>query len=186
MSAVTSVAAAAPLVMTRRTDVVRRAQSGDVAAFEQLYRAHVGSVLRLCWRLCGGRDDDARGFTQEVFVRAWERLDGFRGDAAFSTWLHRLTVNIVLGERRSAQRRELREQRAAGVTEIGPPQTQVDAGVDLDKAIASLPERARMVFVLHAIEGYAHAEIAKVMGSSVGTTKAQLHRARALLKEALS
>ncbi|MCR9159166.1 MAG: RNA polymerase sigma factor [Nannocystaceae bacterium] len=182
----TSVAAAPPLVIPRCTDVVRRAQAGDVAAFEQLYREHVGTVLRLCWRLCGGRDDDAHGLTQEVFVRAWERLAGFRGDAAFGTWLHRLAINVVLGERRSAQRRELREQRAAGQTEVGPPQTRVDAGVDLDKAIAALPERARMVFVLHAIEGYAHAEIAEVMGSSVGTTKAQLHRARALLREALS
>lgn len=92
----------------------------------------------------------------------------------------------MLGERRSDQRRALREQRAASPCEIQPPQTQVDAGLDLDRAIASLPDRARTVFVLHAIEGYSHAEIASVMRSSTGTTKAQLHRARALLKEALS
>lgn len=186
MGAVSSVAAAAPVPIPRRADVVRRAQRGEVAAFEQLYRAHVGSVLRLCWRLSGGRDDDAQALTQEVFIRAWERLSGFRGEAAFGTWLHRLAVNVVLSEKRAAQRRELREQRAAASTEIAPPQRRVDAGVDLDRAIAALPERARTVFVLHAIEGYPHAEIAKVMGSTVGTTKAQLHRARALLKEALS
>ncbi len=180
----TTVAASLPL--PRRDDAVRRAQDGDVAAFEQLYRAHVGSVLRLCWRLNGGRDDDAQALTQEVFVRAWERLSGFRGDAAFGTWLHRLAVNVVLGDRRSAQRRALREQKAAGVSVVEPPQAQVDAGVDLERAIAALPDRARTVFVLHAIEGYAHAEVAEIMRSSVGTTKAQLHRARALLKEALS
>ncbi len=182
----TSVAAASPLELPRRCDIVARAQRGDVAAFEQLYRQHVGSVLRLCWRLSGGDDDDAQARTQEVFVRAWERLDGFRGDAAFATWLHRLAVNTVLGERRSDQRRVLREQRAAGAKEIQAPQAQVDAGLDLDRAIASLPDRARTVFVLHAIEGYSHAQIAAVMRSSTGTTKAQLHRARSLLKEALS
>ncbi|MGH1344877.1 MAG: RNA polymerase sigma factor [Nannocystales bacterium] len=182
----TTVAAAARLEIPRRCDLVTRAQRGDVAAFEQLYRDHVGSVLRLCWRLSGGDDHDAQARTQEVFVRAWERLGGFRGDAAFGTWLHRLAINIVLGERRSDQRRVLREQRAAGPNEIGPPQARVDAGLDLDRAIASLPDRARTVFVLHAIEGFSHAQIAEVMRSSIGTTKAQLHRARALLKEALS
>ena len=165
--------------------LVSRAQSGDQKAFELLVRSHQEGLYRVVFRYLKN-EADALDVTQRALVKAYKSLDKFRGDAAFSTWLHRLAVNVVLGERRSAQRRELREQRAAGVTEIGPPQAQVDAGVDLDKAIAALPERARMVFVLHAIEGYAHAEIAKVMGSSVGTTKAQLHRARALLREALS
>ncbi len=184
---VASLLAALPLAMVRPPDdAVHRARSGDVRAFEQLYREHCGGVLSLCRRLCGGQEELASSLTQEVFVRAWQKLSSFRGDAAFSTWLHRLAVNLVLTDRRTKMRRVAREQAAAGPTEEPAPQRRVDAGMDLERAIAGLPTQARTVFVLHAIEGYKHEEIADMMKLSAGTSKAQLHRARALLRKALA
>jgi RNA polymerase sigma factor (sigma-70 family) len=163
-------------------DAIQRAQSGDVAAFAEIYRAHVGRIHALCRRLCG--DAELAGvLTQDVFVRAWEKLAGFRGDAAFSTWLHRLAVNLVLGDRRTRLRRAARELVTA-VDEHAPLQ-RIDAGMDLERAIAALPAGARAVFVLFEIEGHTHEEIAEMMDLAVGTSKAQLHRARALLRGAL-
>ena len=170
-----------------RMDLVTRAAGGDVEAFEELYRRSVGRVFALCLRMCGDRST-AEELTQEAFVRAWQNLPSFRGDSAFSTWMHRLTVNVVLGHRRSAGRRRTRETAAGedwfpdgGVTREHPG----DA-VDLERAIAGLPERARTVFVLHDVEGYKHSEIARVAGMAVGTSKAQLNRARRLLRKALT
>jgi len=165
--------------------VVRRAQAGDMAAFAELYREHVGRIHALCLRLAADRELAAM-LTQDVFVRAWEKLDGFRGESAFATWLHRLAVNLVLGDRRTRLRRLAREHESAALGEaIGEPHGRVDAGVDLERAIASLPPGARTVFVLFEIEGYRHEEIATMLDLSVGTTKAQLHRARSLLREVL-
>jgi RNA polymerase sigma-70 factor, ECF subfamily len=165
---------------------VRRAQQGETAAFEQLYREHVGRVHALCLRLSG---DPARAeeLTQDVFVRAWEKLGSFQGKSAFGTWLHRLAVNVVLGDRRSEA---VRVHRVFGTEE---PERYERAGrapepghaMDLERAIATLPPGARAVFVLHDVEGYRHEEIAAMQGSAVGTSKAQLHRARRLLREAL-
>lgn len=161
------------------------ARMGDRRAFEALYRRHVGRVYALCVRMAGDRLA-AEELTQDVFVRAWHMLSTFRGESKFSTWLHRLAVNVVLVARRSDRRRTLRVFTAG---DISPYDTGVSAGfgeaVDLEAAIAVLPAQARMTFVLHDIEGYRHEEIAAMMGLAVGTTKAQLHRARALLKEAL-
>lgn len=165
--------------------VVRRAQSGDMTAFAELYRAHVGRIHALCLRLCSDAEL-ARVLTQDAFVRAWEKLDGFRGDSAFATWLHRLAVNLVLGDRRTRLRRAARESESVALAEsVGAPLGRVDAGVDLERAIAELPLGARTVFVLYEIEGYRHDEIAEMMDLSVGTSKAQLHRARALLRGVL-
>lgn len=164
---------------------VREAQRGDMRAFEAVYRACVGRVYALTLRLCGNAAE-AESLTQSVFVRAWEKLDSYRGEAAFATWLHRLAVNVVLAERRGTSRRTLREQHSGeGRATSQTPQGQVDASVDLERAIAQLPERARMVFVLYEVEGYRHEEVAEVMGLTVGTTKGQLHRARALLRRVL-
>jgi RNA polymerase sigma-70 factor (ECF subfamily) len=166
--------------------VVRRATAGDMAAFAELYRAHVGRIHALCLRLCADAEL-AHALTQDVFVRAWEKLAGFRGDAAFATWLHRLAVNLVLGDRRTRLRRAARESESAAWAEAsGAPLGRVDAGVDLERAIAELPAGARAVFVLHEIEGYRHEEIAEMMDLAVGTSKAQLHRARALLRGVLA
>lgn len=166
--------------------VVRRAQSGDQEAFGDLYRAHAGRVYALCLRL---EADAARAeeLTQDVFVRAWERLASYRGDSAFGTWLYRLAVNVVLSDRRSAWRRARRVLVTADPSALEPP-AAMPAGRDLDleQAIAALPPGARTVFVLHDVEGYTHDEIAGLSGIAEGTSKAQLFRARRLLREALN
>lgn len=167
------------------SDDVRRARAGDRTAFQRLYEAHVGRVYALCLRLTGD-GDAAMDRTQDAFVRAWQKLGSYRGESAFSTWLHRLTVNVVLTERRSSGRRE---RRALVAWESGPrvtPAPRAGLHVDLERAIAALPPGAREVFVLYDVEGYGHEEIARMTGIAPGTSKAQLHRARRLLREALS
>jgi len=169
------------------TGLVKRAIGGDVDAFEELYRQSVGRVYGLCLRMCGNQSL-AEELTQEAFVRAWQKLPSFRGDSAFSTWMHRLTVNVVLGHQRSAGRRQTRET-AAGkewYSEGNTTRERPGVALDLERAIAGLPKRARTVFVLHDVEGYKHSEIAQVAGMAVGTSKAQLSRARQLLRKALA
>jgi RNA polymerase sigma-70 factor, ECF subfamily len=167
-------------------DVVRRAQSGDVAAFESLYRAHAPAIYLLCHRMT--RDDrEARELTQDAFVRAWERLPSFRGESAIGTWLHRLAVNVVLNRFRADRRREL-----TSLTEDLPaPRTAgsalgADDRIDLDAAIGQLPKGARTVFVLHDLCGYSHDEIAEMTGIAAGTARAQLWRARRALLSLLA
>ena len=168
------------------TDLVARACDGDEPAFAALYRAHAGRVYALCLRL---EADAARAeeLTQDVFVHAWERLRSFRGESAFSTWLHRLAVNVVLTDRRSAWRRSRRVMTTddPAAFERGGDFEAPGAGRDLDQAIAALPPGARAVFVLHDVEGYQHGEIAALMGVAEGTSKTQLFRARRLLRKAL-
>lgn len=167
-------------------DEVARAQAGDLEAFESIYRRQAGRVYAICLRMSA---DPARAedLTQETFIRAWERLDSFRGDSPFPAWLRRLAVNVVLAEHRSAGRRRARE--SGGVELERFPQAGQPAGdaadLDLETAISRLPAGARRVFVLHDIEGYRHDEIAGLLGVAPGTSKAQLHRARKLLREAL-
>ena len=167
-------------------DLVARAQAGDQTAFRELYRQHAGRVYALCLRLTGdGRDAEER--TQDVFVRLWDKLRSFRGDSAFSSWLHRLAVNVVLNERRTTSRRELRVMPAEDPDSVAGAQhaTPLHLSIDLERAIAELPDGAREVFVLYDIEGYAHGEIAQLVGIAEGTSKAQLFRARRLLREKL-
>jgi RNA polymerase sigma-70 factor, ECF subfamily len=163
------------------------AAAGDRTAFERLYRRHVDRVFTLCARMAGDRTR-AEELTQDVFVRAWEKLATFRGDSAFSTWLHRLAVNVVLGQRRTESRRWAKLA-AEDVEELElparAPSSPGDA-LDLERAIAALPAGARAVFVLHEVEGYGHQEIAELTGRAEGTSKALLHRARKLLREALA
>jgi RNA polymerase sigma-70 factor (ECF subfamily) len=167
--------------------LVSRARDGDSRAFEQLYRRHSDRVYGLCVRLCHGDRAKAEQATQDAFVRAWEKLESFRGEAQFGTWLHRITVNVVLGEHRLLQRWTTFED----VEEQGPrPELAVepvDHGLsrDLERAFARLPKGARTVLWLHDVEGYKHEEIAELTGVAVGTSKAQLHRARKLMKEHL-
>lgn len=171
-------------------DLVARAQAGDQTAFRDLYRQHAGRVYALCLRLTGdGRDAEER--TQDVFVRLWDKLRSFRGESAFSSWLHRLAVNVVLNERRTAGRREKRvmasedPDMAVGAQHAAPLQESIGSALDLERAIGELPDGAREVFVLFDIEGYGHAEIAELTGIAEGTSKAQLFRARRLLREKL-
>jgi len=164
---------------------VRRALTGDAEAFAELYRSHAGRVYAICLRLEG---DPARAeeLTQDVFVRAWQRLGTFRGESAFGTWLHRLTVNVVLASRRSLWRRGRRfigTDDPSRYEQVG--EVRAGESLDLEQAIAGLPPGARTVFVPHRIEGYTHEEIATASGIAEGTSKAQLFRARRLLREAL-
>jgi RNA polymerase sigma-70 factor (ECF subfamily) len=180
-------ARAADLPVGGVPSTVRRAQAGDAAAFEQLYRDNVNRVYALCLRISGdaGRAEE---LTQDVFVRAWQKLASFEGKSAFSTWLHRLAVNVVLGDRRSEKVRVARVFATDQPEVWERPSTKAadpGTGIDLERAIAQLPPGARSVFVLHDVEGYRHEEIARMHGSAVGTCKAQLHRARRLLREAL-
>lgn len=168
---------------------IARARAGDLGAFEGLYRDHVGRVYALCLRMLADpvRAEEA---TQEIFVRAWRRLDTFEGRSALSTWLHRLAVNVVLDEER-ARKRRASEPGLAGDEGAELPEGLSVASphpgerIDLERAIARLPRGARMAFVLHDVEGYKHREIAQMMGLAEGTCKAQLHRARTLLREEL-
>jgi RNA polymerase sigma-70 factor (ECF subfamily) len=168
------------------TDPVRAAQTGDPTAFRALYDAHVGRVHALCLRLAGDRVL-AEELTQDVFVRAWHQLGSYRGESAFSTWLHRVAVNEVMGRFRSRGRRDRHE--SAQDLEVLDPAASRSAepgpAIDLDQAIAELPNGARRIFVLHDVEGYQHEEIAQMTGIASGTSKAQLHRARRLLRERL-
>ncbi len=170
----------------REAEIIRLAREGDLPAFEELYRRHLGRVYAICLRLTADVAL-AEQLTQDTFVQVWKKLDSFRGEAAFGTWLHRLAVNTVLQERRARTRRKEKEELSGDLTSpegaTGPPRE--DVRIDLERAIAALPERARMVFVLYDIEGYRHEEIAKMMKTSIGTSKAQLHRARGLLRKGL-
>ncbi len=167
--------------------LIGRAQNGDVDAFELIYNEHSGRVYALCLRLMGGEQTAATELMQDVFVRAWKNLGKFRGESAFSSWLHRLAVNAMLENARSDKRRVARVLPMEDTSQIGAlaPGDSPELKIDLERAIARLPTGARMAFVLHDIEGYQHKEIAEQLGIAVGTVKAQLHRAHKLLIQAL-
>ena len=187
--AVTGAAARSNVVRAPMGDTadVALAAAGDRQAFERLYRAHANRVFTLCARMSGSR---VRGeeLTQDVFVRTWEKLPQFRGESAFSTWLHRLAVNVVLNARKiegkHASRTEQSDVEDERRDEMARAPLHIER-MDLAEAISKLPEGARKVFVLHDVEGYKHEEIAEMMGITSGGSKAQLHRARLLLREAL-
>lgn len=169
--------------------LVARAARGDVGAFEALYTRSSGRVYALCVRMTGDRQR-ARELTHDAFVRAWERLSTFRGDAAFDTWMHRLAVNVVLTALRGERRRQRRLVDSTDDDEaVEAPRSrpaEVESRVDLERAIALLPPRAREVFVLHDVEGYRHDEIAERLDLQPGSVRAQLHRARQLLMRMLN
>lgn len=180
------------LAMAERTDsptapsLVAQARGGDFTAFEELYRRNVGRIHSLCLRMTANRDR-AEDLTQEAFTRAWLKLSTFRGESGFPAWLHRVAVNVVIGDGRSLTRRRSREHTVGDVEDLQrrSPTGVPGLGMDLDRAIAGLPERARSVFVLHDVEGYRHEEVGRMLNIATGTSKAQLHRARKMLREAL-
>lgn len=165
---------------------VERAAKGDHAAFERLYREHVGRVYSLCVRMVD--EQSAEDLTQEVFIRAWRKLDTFKGDSLFGTWLHRLAVNHILSRRETQRKREARNMGGQGLMSrlMAPTQRSSGHALDIEEAIRKLPERARDVFVLYDVEGYSHEEISHAMGVSVGTSKSQLHRARMMMRHYLA
>jgi RNA polymerase sigma-70 factor, ECF subfamily len=163
---------------------VALAAAGDTSAFERIYRAHVGKVHSLARRMLGPGEADE--VTQDVFVRTWQKLHTFRGDAAFSTWLHRLAVNVVIERRRAyAVQRDRISDDPAALDRIMVPPARADLTVSFDQAIEHLPAGAREIFVLHDVEGYKHREIASLLDITTGTSKRQLHRARMLLRNQL-
>jgi RNA polymerase sigma-70 factor (ECF subfamily) len=169
------------LSQTLETSDVVLAVRGDAQAFRRLYEENVGRVHALARRMVG--HEHARELTQDVFVRAWQKLHTFRGDARFSTWLHRLAVNLILSRRASFATERARFLADGEVLDQVPTRPSGrEHAIDFEAAIARLPEGARMIFVLHDVEGYRHEEIAGLLGVTTGTTKAQLHRARMLLR----
>jgi RNA polymerase sigma-70 factor (ECF subfamily) len=163
---------------------VAAAAAGDVRAFEALYRAHLPKIHSLVRRMTAGRDVDE--LTQDVFVRAWQKLGTFRGASTFGTWLHRLAVNVVIERFRSDAARQRRLHDDGSIFDRLPAlQRSGDLAMDFEAAIARLPDGARRIFVLHDVHGYKHHEIATLLGLSPGTSKAQLHRARMMLRRYL-
>lgn len=164
---------------------VRSAAGGDRRAFEWLYRRHVKRIHGVIWRLVGGVNARAEELTQDAFVKAWQALPAFRGESAFSTWLHRLAVNTALMNLRVRAGGADREVDDAELDNHPAAPSQSALRLDLERAVASLPPRARAVLVLFDVEGWTHEEIAVELGMAVGSSKAQLHRARGLLRQRL-
>jgi RNA polymerase sigma factor (sigma-70 family) len=163
---------------------ITQAQQGDQQAFYRLYENYHRRIYALCWRMMADKDS-AEDVCQEVFVQLWQKISNFRGESKFSTWLHSVASNIALGHIR---KNKTWLQRIFSIEEqvIEDATVEMPECSSLDKKIQKLPERARLVFVLFAIEGYRHEEIAQMLGMAVGTSKAQYHRARGLLRESLS
>jgi RNA polymerase sigma-70 factor (ECF subfamily) len=179
-----SMVAVTQTVVSEEAVWIRRAKKSDSRAFEKLYRMHIDKVYGLCLRMTGNVAE-AEDCAQEAFIQAWNKLSKFRGESAFATWLHRIAVNAVLGRIRKSKREQDRIQVAA---EISPgPASIGDSGNlrDLSDAVDRLPEGARHVFILSGVYGYSHEETSNMLGIAVGTSKAQLHRARRLLSQQL-
>ncbi len=171
-------------------ELVQKAAVGDHRVFRTLFESNVSRVYALCFRMSGGDVLLSEEITQDVFVKAWENLGSFRGDSKFPTWLHRIAVNEFLMRKRS-QKRFM--QKVVMTGDLAPFESRHDDGnrinsinIDLEKAISALPEQARIVFILHDVNGYKHEEIAEMVSIEIGTSKAHLHRARRLLREELS
>lgn len=160
---------------------VALAAAGDAQAFERLYRTHVARIHSLARRMVGGEHADE--VTQDVFVRAWQKLHTFRGEAAFGTWLHRLGINVMLGHRSSLGRARSRFEDVPDLAETRSTRAApLELAMDFEAAMVRLPPGAKRVFVLHDVEGFKHHEIAQMLEITVGTSKAQLHRARMALR----
>ncbi len=176
-------------------DVVRLAQHGDAVAFERIYRSHNRKVYNLCLRMTGDRTE-AEDLTQDVFLQLLRKIDTFRGESAFSTWLHRMSVNIVLMRFRKKPIAQIsldtitnpEEEFGAPPKEFGQPDLRLNGVIDrvtLQAAINELPPGYQAMFILHDIQGYNHDEIAEMFGCSVGNSKSQVHKARMRLRELL-
>jgi RNA polymerase sigma-70 factor, ECF subfamily len=169
----------------------QRAAAGEMDAFEKVYRRYNQRVYSHCLRMVRN-SADAEDLTQEVFIQLFRKINTFRGDSSFTTWLHRLTVNQVLMHLRKpiVKTEKTTEDGATPIrivrgTENPSRMAQIDR-IALDHAIAALPPGYRMVFILHDIEGYDHEEIGKILGCAVGTSKSQLHKARLRLRQFLT
>ena len=167
--------------------LARAAAGGDSHAYERIYRRHAPRLYALLWRLCGGSAARAEDALQETFIQAWRKLPQFRFESALATWLHRLAVNTALMELRAAtfESLDIGESGMDVLAEMADIPRCHATGMDLERALLTLPPRARAVLVLHDIEGWKHQEIAVELQMAVGSSKAQLHRARSLLRTRL-
>ena len=176
-------------------EAIRLAQLGDAPAFERIYRLHSRRVYALCLRMVGNTAE-AEDLTQEAFLQLFRKIATFRGESAFSTWLHRLAVNVVLMRLRKKtltessleEATEPDEESGGPRKDVGGPDLRLSGSIDrvnLERAISQLPPGYKSVFVLHDIQGYEHNEIADIMGCSIGNSKSQLHKARTRLRELL-
>ena len=168
-------------VANEEQQLINSAKQGSQQAFHQLYEMHHRRIFALCWRMLSDKDI-AEDVCQEVFVQVWQKLNNFHGNSKFSTWLHSVATNIVLGHLR---KNKSWLQRVFSIEDqiVEEAGTEMEGLSELDKHIMKLPERARLVFVLFAVEGYRHEEIANMLSMAVGSSKAQYHRARTLLKD---
>lgn len=166
-------------------DDVALAQAGDEQAFERLYRRHSPRIYNLAWRMVG--EDQAADATQQAFIRAWYKLGTFRGESRFGTWLHRLAVNVFLGERGvlGTARARFHDDDQPLETAVSQGESSPEFGMDFEAAVARLPDGYRKVFLLHDVEGYTHEEIGVALGIATGSSKAALHRARNALRKYL-
>ena len=176
-------------------EAIRLAQQGDAAAFERLYQLHNRRVYSLCLRMVGNTAE-AEDLTQEAFLQLFRKVSTFRGESAFSTWLHRLAVNVVLMKLRKKsgtessleQITEPDEDSGGPRRDFGAPDLRLSGSIDrvnLQRAVDELPPGYKAVFILHDVQGYEHNEIAEIMGCSIGNSKSQLHKARMRLRELL-
>jgi RNA polymerase sigma-70 factor (ECF subfamily) len=177
----------AALAGTEEQTLIARVLDGDRAAARTLYESHVQRVHRLVYRLCGD-EDLTHDLVQDVFVRAFDQLPRFRGEAALSTWLHRIAVSVTLNALRKVRRLQTREQSLEGAMHLAHEGSPTDPELRdrLTRAIEALPAGARTSVILHDIEGYTHVEIAGMLGIAVGTSKARLFDARVRLRQALA
>lgn len=184
LDATVTTAAANPSVVDDAT-LARAAAVGDTAAYERIYRRHSPRLYALLWRLHGGNAARAEDTLQETFIQAWRSLPGFRFESALGTWLHRMAVNAALMELRANAAFDSLDAGEHGLRELADTAALERchaSGMDLERAVETLPPRARAVLVLHDIEGWTHHEIAQQLDMAVGSSKAQLHRARSLLR----
>jgi RNA polymerase sigma-70 factor (ECF subfamily) len=169
-------------------ELVRKAGSGDHGTFKQLFDDNVNRIYAFCLRMCSNVQA-AEELTQDVFVKAWEKLGSFRGESKFSTWLHRIAINEFLMQKRTEKRYMQRVIQTDDIQQYDSAGDRTDyhfnTNIDIENAISTLPEQAKIVFILYDIHGYKHKEIAGLMNIETGTSKAHLHRARKLLREEL-
>ncbi len=167
-------------MLDEESQLVSRSKNGDQSAYESLYRANIGKVYALCLRLCGQKEL-AEDLAQESFIRAWQKLDSFRGDAKFSSWLFRLTSNVVIGHLRKHSKWQVdslddHEYEQSAVNRPFGLQEEID------QALRCLSDTARVVLIMYEYLGYQHNEISEITGMAVGTSKTHLHRARTTLR----
>ena len=163
------------------SQLVLRSQNGDQRAYETLYRANIGKVYALCLRLCGQKEL-AEDLSQESFIRAWQKIDSFRGDSAFSSWLFRLTSNVVIGHLRKHNKWVIESLDDKEYDQTTSSERPFGENRDIDTALQCLSDTARVVLIMYEYLGYQHNEISKITGMAVGTSKTHLHRARTILK----